>query len=75
MFFSILGFVALFVLVVYGWIFSGLVWMNVGGQYNIGGVPNTLKDKFLALLFTIFMGGVTYLLFKNAPFTISFLPN
>jgi hypothetical protein len=65
-----------------GWLFALGIMLNITGllyfaaltmlgEYNIGGVPNTWKDRILVLIFTLFTGIGWYALFLYAPFSIN----
>ncbi len=62
------------VLVIFGVGLTGswfAVLLNCGGQYNIGGVPNTWKDRVLVIVTLVLLVGYWYWVATIAPFTIS----
>lgn len=44
---------------------------NTLGMYNIGGVPNTVKDKLLTLMIIAIIVFLYVVLFQNAPFSMT----
>ena len=50
---------------------SALVSFNMLGKYNIGGVPNTLKDKVIAIIFDVAVALAWYGVYLSAPFTLT----
>ena len=50
------------------WLFAAFFTL---GKYNIGGVPNTFKDKTIVLVFCIALIVLWKLTFENAPFSIT----
>jgi len=67
---EIIGWVALVVLL--GWATLGIIIIafNSLGKYNIGGVINSPRSKFIALIDIILIVYLWYLLILAAPFTI-----
>jgi cytochrome c biogenesis factor len=51
---------------------SLLFFADGAGQFNIGGVPNSLKTKVLVTLFVLLVGFGWYMLFTHAPFSVTF---
>ena len=48
-----------------------VVAMNTLGKWNIGGVPNTWKDRTVTIAFLAFIVWEWYVLFSVSPFTIT----
>ena len=68
---EILGFLFCVLVMCYISLFSLAVLFNCGGQYNIGGVHNSRLSRFASYTFVACVGYLWYLLFVNAPFTIT----
>lgn len=69
-----LAFLGWAVLVIFGAGLTGCwlaILLNCGGQYNIGGVPNTWKDSVLVIVTLALLAGYWYWVKTIAPFTIS----
>lgn len=71
---EIFGWIVMFAIGLYIGLFVILTIGNMGGTYNIGGVPNKWWEKLLALIvFPVVYGyGVYYLIILTAPFSITF---
>ena len=69
---AILGFIFIVLLSVYGTLGYLLLCANGLGQYNIGGVPNKLRNKILILAGLFLIGAWWWLVvFPSAPFSIT----
>jgi len=68
---SIIGFIACFVLLIYFSLAWALVAFNTLGKYNIGGVPNTYKDRFLTLFILCVVVVLWIFLFDSSPFSVA----
>lgn len=67
----ILGFVFCVLVMCYISGFALVVFFNCSGQYNIGGVPNSKLSQFASYAFVAGVGYLWYLLFINAPFSVT----
>ena len=68
---AIFGWVIYIVFMLYLTAVLAVVSFNTLGPYNIGGVPNTVGDKLLTLVFNAAVLGGWYGVFLSAPFTLS----
>lgn len=69
--FEIIGFIAtvgFFTWLTLAWC---LIAFNTLGRYNIGGVPNTVKDKVLTIVLLAVLALGWSAIFKNSPFQIT----
>lgn len=48
-----------------------IMWINHGGQWTIGGAENSPTTRIAINLVGIAVAGAWYLVFTNAPFTLS----
>ena len=69
--FVFLGFILLCLLMVKLSMFGFLLMINNLGQYNIGGVPNSLMKKIITLAVLVGIGYLWYLLIFDGPIDFS----
>ena len=72
MFIMILGWLCLFGMLIMLTGTVALVSMNLLGTYSIGGVPNGVFDRIIALALLTFIGFCWYGAITHLPFTILF---
>jgi hypothetical protein len=70
MFYSVVGFAVMMLAMLYVTIVYAVVALNTLGEYNIGGVPNTLRAKIGVLVIGLVIGALWWKLIHNLPFTI-----
>ena len=68
--FEILGFIAALAFMCMLSLAAGLTAINCLGDYNIGGVPNTAKDRMWTMVFLAIVATGWFFLFKNSPITL-----
>ena len=68
---AIIGFIVCGILLIYFSLAWAAVAFNTLGKYNIGGVPNTYKDKIFTLVLLCVLAFGWIALFENAPFTVT----
>lgn len=72
MFFNIVGFLAVFFVLVWVSLGYSIIFLNGMGRYNIGGAFNKRTQKFLILLAGALLCFCWYKLFQHSPFSFSF---
>lgn len=70
-FFIFLGFILMCIVMVKLSLFGFLLIVNNLGQYNIGGVPNSLMKKIITLAVLVGIGYLWYLLIFYGPIDFS----
>jgi hypothetical protein len=75
MFYSIVGFAVMMLVMLAISLIYATVALNTLGEYNIGGVPNTLRAKIGVLVIGFVIGTLWWKLIHNLPFTITISSN